>query len=159
MVRLRHRLLRNHEPFTDDEATKFSRDRKASLESSNSTRSNTSFLQRRFSQLSVSKSEGESAEVLRGPLGLNLLHEPSDPHLDLVFVRRPISGGGVLGNQQYGYLCAADTRGFLRVMLIIVGTWIARRFTEDMELFRQPGFILGKGMATSRTHAETYEDT
>ena len=48
---------------------------------------NTTFLPRRLNRLSIKKNEEESAEALRGPLGLNLLCEPSDPHLDLVFVR------------------------------------------------------------------------
>ncbi|KFY36874.1 hypothetical protein V495_07538 [Pseudogymnoascus sp. VKM F-4514 (FW-929)] len=61
----------------------FSHDRKLT---NDSTGRNSSFLQRRLSLLSITRREGESPEELNGPLGLNLLYEPSDPHLDLVFV-------------------------------------------------------------------------
>ncbi|KAL3427212.1 hypothetical protein PVAG01_00721 [Phlyctema vagabunda] len=55
------------------------------------TTPNLSFLQRRLGSLSASTRDSDSVvvapgELSKGPLGLNLLYDPSDPHLDLVFV-------------------------------------------------------------------------
>ena len=48
----------------------------------------TSFINRRFSAFSLvaRATESESSEDIRGPLGLNLLHEPSEPLIDFIFV-------------------------------------------------------------------------
>ena len=48
----------------------------------------TSFLHRRFTGLTLTPrgSDAESSDEIRGPLGLNLLYEPSEPLIDFVFV-------------------------------------------------------------------------
>ncbi|KAI9848521.1 MAG: hypothetical protein M1837_007190 [Sclerophora amabilis] len=58
------------------------------------TMSDTSFLSRRFGGLRLSHhgSGGESSEDTVGPLGLTLLHEPSEPLIDFIFVHG--LGGG-----------------------------------------------------------------
>ncbi|KAK7967453.1 NACHT and WD domain protein [Apiospora aurea] len=56
------------------------------LPRSEPTGSRPSFLERRLSRLTTpSRSATSSLEDTRGPLGLNLLHEPSETHVDLVF--------------------------------------------------------------------------
>ncbi|KAL9014036.1 MAG: hypothetical protein Q9173_001310 [Seirophora scorigena] len=45
-----------------------------------------SFLERRLSILTTSRSTTEPGDQLRGPLGLNLLYEPPEPIVDFVFV-------------------------------------------------------------------------
>lgn len=60
----------------------------ASLQRNPSKRSvSLSFIERRLSRLTISRRGSESAEDIRGPLGLNLLHAPSEPRIDFVFVR------------------------------------------------------------------------
>lgn len=46
-----------------------------------------SFIERRLSRLTISRRGSESPEDIRGPLGLNLLYEPSEPRIEFVFVR------------------------------------------------------------------------
>ncbi|MCJ1355983.1 MAG: hypothetical protein MMC33_005977 [Icmadophila ericetorum] len=47
-----------------------------------------SFLSRRFNGLKLGQRErvGETSDEVRGPFGLTLLHEPSDPLIDFIFV-------------------------------------------------------------------------
>ncbi|KAI4093207.1 MAG: hypothetical protein LQ344_003034 [Seirophora lacunosa] len=45
-----------------------------------------SFLERRLSILTTSRSTTEPGDQLRGPLGLNLLYEPLEPIVDFIFV-------------------------------------------------------------------------
>ncbi|KAL8938934.1 MAG: hypothetical protein Q9216_003620, partial [Gyalolechia sp. 2 TL-2023] len=45
-----------------------------------------SFLERRLSFLSTSRSAAEPADHVRGPLGLNLLYGPSEPIVEFIFV-------------------------------------------------------------------------
>ena len=45
-----------------------------------------SFIERRLSRLTISRRGNESSEDIRGPLGLNLLYEPSEPRIEFVFV-------------------------------------------------------------------------
>ena len=58
-----------------------------SLRSKTST-TTTSFINRRFSAISLTArgSASESSDDIRGPLGLNLLYEPSEPLIDFIFV-------------------------------------------------------------------------
>ena len=45
-----------------------------------------SFLDRRFSGLNLRRYSSETADEVRGSLGLNLLHRPSEPLIDFIFV-------------------------------------------------------------------------
>ncbi|KAI9760342.1 MAG: hypothetical protein M4579_001746 [Chaenotheca gracillima] len=51
-----------------------------------SARKSSTLLDRRFSGLSIIRSGSESAEEVRGPLGLTLLHCPFEPLIDFIFV-------------------------------------------------------------------------
>lgn len=53
---------------------------------SNKRSTSASFLERRLGSLSISRRGGEPLEQTKGPLGLNLLWEPSEPRIDFVFV-------------------------------------------------------------------------
>lgn len=53
---------------------------------SNKRSTSASFLERRLGSLSISRRGGEPLEQTRGPLGLNLLWEPSEPRIDFIFV-------------------------------------------------------------------------
>ena len=46
----------------------------------------TSFLDRSFHGLSLSRRQSEHVDEIRGPLGLNLLYAPSEPLIDFIFV-------------------------------------------------------------------------
>ena len=65
----------------------------ASSERLDGRSSSLSFLQNRLNRLSLARSRpnskhpgNHSTEDRKGPLGLNLLHEPSEPRIDFIFV-------------------------------------------------------------------------
>ncbi|KAK7998764.1 hypothetical protein PG991_014439 [Apiospora marii] len=74
---------------------------------SESTGSRPSFLERRLSRLTTSsRSASSTSEDTRGPLGLNLLHQPSETHVDLVFVH------GLRGGSRKTWSASGDVSTF-----------------------------------------------
>lgn len=65
----------------------------ASIDKKPIPRQNTSlaFIQSKLRRFSGGPSGGKtlSAVDIKGPLGLTLLHEPSEPRIDFIFVRAP----------------------------------------------------------------------
>lgn len=59
--------------------------RREGVQRSSSTRSSISFLEQRLRILTLKRPMSESSDDKRGPLGLNLLHQPTDPQVDFIF--------------------------------------------------------------------------
>lgn len=77
-----------------------------------------SFIERRLSRLAISRRGSESAEDVRGPLGLNMLYEPSEPRIDFIFVRMSAKFRAQMANL---------------TLFFHKGAWIEGRFSQDME--------------------------
>ena len=98
-----------------------------------------SFIERRLSRLTISRRGSESAEDIRGPLGLNLLYEPSEPRIDFVFVRM----------SAHFQAQTANLTPFFHS-----GPWIEGRFSQDMEQLGGSRSVLAKRMASFRNKVQ-----
>lgn len=70
--------------------------------------SSSSLFNRRFSRISLGAraNESESSEAVRGPLGLSLLYDPSEPLIDFIFVH------GLRGGSRKTWSKTADLEQF-----------------------------------------------
>ena len=90
-------------------------------------------------------SNKELAKFNEGPLGLTILCDRTEPKVDVIFVSRPRSRMGCA-------LISTPGQANVKVLadLLKSGSWIGRRFEEDMECLLESINLLAKGVVIDR---------